>query len=158
MYGWVAAVDKWWEWEMFKRFDLWKLFAWGKPKALCLFGHWQKLLTPQPSTTHALEYPRAPELVHFIFCEMTPKLAPLPPAKRVPLKAKSWSELSQLPEMYTRRRNLSHQKWIDTPQSARACRQQLMLQHLAYPINDLVGFLNIASLGFWNIAVRWVKK
>ena len=21
-YGWMAAVDKWWEWEMFKRFDL----------------------------------------------------------------------------------------------------------------------------------------
>ena len=52
-------------------------------------------------------------------------------------QAKSWSKLSQLPEMYTRRRNLSHQNWIDIPQSAIAYRQQLMLQHLAYPIKGL---------------------
>ena len=29
MGGWVAAVDKWREWEMVKKFDLWKLFAIG---------------------------------------------------------------------------------------------------------------------------------
>ena len=62
-----------------------KLFALGKPKALCLSGHWQNSFWPHPSLPPMfLSIPEPLNCFISCFVKWPPK--PIPPVKRVPLR------------------------------------------------------------------------